>query len=353
MFDDYNDGVYVSRKEKHSRKKKSRYKKKEKIIKYSDVFIIRDMFRNIVYSSIRNIISMRDRVVEGLSSERIPVSLKLEIDQDYYTDFVVPKRDAKELSPFIVDLLKAYYYDESVRTVVDDYIYNNSVSSEALRQLDRIKAQHSRSVMTTSILEGQVNSARDHAEEGIPDYGMNSGSGSMDAALKERLDTLEKAIPDLTDKMEKMMEIVQSNANNSMMGMNPMMAMFQQFFMQQMMGGQAVPPNGVMGQGVPAQPYVAQQQPTYAPTPEPVPAPQPVASPVQETREAAPVQQPIAEAKQSVVSEPVVASTPMATETSSVSTIETATSTGGAEPTAPVKKKPSSFAKLSKSTQKD
>ena len=86
---------------------------------------------------------------------RIPVSLKVEDDGDFY-DFVLSLRDSKELSTFIVDLLKAYFDNKEIKEKVDTLLKIYNPFTDLKERLLKIQLEHSKAVMATSLLDNKI-----------------------------------------------------------------------------------------------------------------------------------------------------------------------------------------------------
>ena len=85
--------------------------------------------------------------------KRLPISLKFEdTSEDFYTDFIEPKKNDKELTTFITDLLKAYYYNDDIRMRVDSYIIDQNPYIKIHEQLQKITMQHKRHANAISML---------------------------------------------------------------------------------------------------------------------------------------------------------------------------------------------------------
>lgn len=85
--------------------------------------------------------------------KRLPISLKFEDTEEFYTDFIEPKKDDRELTSFIMDLLKAYYYNEDIRMMVDSYIIEQNPFIKIHEQLQKITMQHKRHTNAINMLK--------------------------------------------------------------------------------------------------------------------------------------------------------------------------------------------------------
>lgn len=84
--------------------------------------------------------------------KRLPISLKFEDTEEFYSDFIEQKKDDKELTSFIMDLLKAYYYNEDIRMMIDSYIIEQNPYIKIHEQLQKITMQHKRHANAISML---------------------------------------------------------------------------------------------------------------------------------------------------------------------------------------------------------
>lgn len=85
---------------------------------------------------------------------RLPVSLRIDDeDSDFYYGFIEEKKNARELSALIMNLLHVYYENEIVRGIVEEYIVNQSPFLKINEQLQRIALEHSNTSIYTSMLD--------------------------------------------------------------------------------------------------------------------------------------------------------------------------------------------------------
>ena len=158
-----------------------------------------------------------------MADVRIPVALKLDDESDVYKDLVLPLRTNKELQNFIVNLLVAYHENNTVQAVVDSALDEFNPFNEIHKNLERIHLNHAKRVM----LHNQLKNELDGMEEGLSsDFSDEGGSipvpllleGSMsseevqDSNILSRLEGLEKAIPVIDGKMDKLLSLLQSNS---------------------------------------------------------------------------------------------------------------------------------------------
>lgn len=91
--------------------------------------------------------------------ERIPVSLRLDTEAEYYTEVVAPLKSNRELSGFLVTVLKAYHASEDVRASLAPFLDENievvSTFERVLEAIDTISATHSKSAAITNMISDQ------------------------------------------------------------------------------------------------------------------------------------------------------------------------------------------------------
>lgn len=92
-----------------------------------------------------------------LSDRRIPISLKVPEDEFFY-DFIEPKRISKELSPFIYQILRAFYEDEVVKAAVKPHltVQNEDKLAFLNAELNRVAMEHSATIMETQVLQDEI-----------------------------------------------------------------------------------------------------------------------------------------------------------------------------------------------------
>lgn len=84
---------------------------------------------------------------------RLPISLRFDDEEsDFYYGFIEQKKNDRELSTLILDLLHVYFEDEGVRNRVDEYVLNKSPYMHIHAELERIALEHSRQRVSTSML---------------------------------------------------------------------------------------------------------------------------------------------------------------------------------------------------------
>lgn len=84
---------------------------------------------------------------------RLPISLRFDDeDSDFYYGFIEQKKNDRELSTLILDLLRVYYENEIVRNLVDEAIIRKSPYMAIHEELERIAFEHNRQKVSTSML---------------------------------------------------------------------------------------------------------------------------------------------------------------------------------------------------------
>ena len=97
---------------------------------------------------------------------RLPVSLRFDDDDtDFYYGFIEPKKNDRELSSLILDLLHVYHENEIVRDIVDEYVTSKSPYLHIHKELERIALEHSRNSVSASILGDFNDNARKKVSE--------------------------------------------------------------------------------------------------------------------------------------------------------------------------------------------
>lgn len=148
---------------------------------------------------------------------RIPVSLKVEDNGDFY-DFVLSLRDSKELSSFIIDLLKIYFDNKEVKDKVDAILNIYNPFTELKERLLKIQLEHSKAVMATNLLDNKIKSVVEKIEDNNGDdpsedlfndiknvYSLLDGE-SINVINKDdsMIETSETSVSDNEDKFSKL-----------------------------------------------------------------------------------------------------------------------------------------------------
>lgn len=95
---------------------------------------------------------------------RLPVSLRFDdSDTEFYCEFIEKKKNNRELSTLILDLLHVYHEDEEVQKKVDNYSVNQSPYLHIHEELQRIALEHNRQSISTSMLGDYTENERRRA----------------------------------------------------------------------------------------------------------------------------------------------------------------------------------------------
>lgn len=136
--------------------------------------------------------------------------LKVDINAEYVKNYLLDLKDSRQLSSTIIDMLKAYYEDEEVKRAYDNYVASNGPMAEIQKQLERIQLEHNKTVMTTSMLNNQVDQVKSQAETKHEDSVAQEDNKpvSVDPEILQRLEAIEKALPNITQLSEQMGKIL-------------------------------------------------------------------------------------------------------------------------------------------------
>lgn len=164
---------------------------------------------------------------------RIPVSLVFESESAFFQDFVMDLRENRTLSTLIVDLLKAYYEHNDIKSILDVAIISDSPMTEIQAQLERVKLEHQKNIFATSMLQQHTEASLSDVEFRVtqedstsssPTSSSESGlltgqvssappitspvSASPDTAVLSRLSALESTIPSIDRKLDDLMALM-------------------------------------------------------------------------------------------------------------------------------------------------
>lgn len=145
-------------------------------------------------------------------SIRVPVSLKFDTEAEFYNNFVLDLKENKQLSDFAVNMLKAYYEHDEVKAALAPYIESTNPFAEARLQLERIQLQHTKNIMTTTMMAQHTQSAivgmeqnislgETPKQEKVESLGAPSQPSQPQSDLEERLKMVEKALPTILDML--------------------------------------------------------------------------------------------------------------------------------------------------------
>lgn len=84
---------------------------------------------------------------------RLPISLRFDDDDsEFYEGFIEEKKNNRELSTLILDLLRVYYENEVVREIVENYRIENSPFLKIHAEINRIAMEHSKNTIATNMM---------------------------------------------------------------------------------------------------------------------------------------------------------------------------------------------------------
>lgn len=95
----------------------------------------------------------------------IPIRMIFNKGTALYKDLVAPLRNDRELRGFIEDLLAAYFEDESVRTLVDDYRKAHDPYLVISQHLQSINERINKTIAMTDMAKVEVDNAKKEAEK--------------------------------------------------------------------------------------------------------------------------------------------------------------------------------------------
>lgn len=99
----------------------------------------------------------RKAIYDENAIDRIPVCLKFEKDDEFYTEFVVPLRQNRELSSFIIKLLRTYYEKEAVSKAIDDVLEEESPFAAIRESIEKLADINIVNNMAISSMKGALN----------------------------------------------------------------------------------------------------------------------------------------------------------------------------------------------------
>lgn len=140
---------------------------------------------------------------------RLPISLRFDDeDADFYYGFIEQKKNDRELSTLILDLLYAYYDDKEIQSLVDTYIFNRNPYIEIQNQLNRIASEHSRHIQSASMLKDfTANEQKKVSEPPKQDTGQSNEENKQILALIQTVERMGKEI----DELKKGQTVVEHN----------------------------------------------------------------------------------------------------------------------------------------------
>lgn len=238
-----------------------------------------------------------------MQMERIPVSLKVDVDSEFYTDFFEGLKANRTLSSFIMTLLEAYFQDKSIKKAINSVISKTESSTSLREQLDRIERNNNQNIMTSNMLSDVARNTRGSLTELLnssvsPTLLLQQGGTGVEDTLNEQgvtntfnpnNQTQPDALTELTQLIQQQVNasIQQFEANQQQSNLLINQKLDQvSILLSQITNAQPVPvisqpiqqqPIQQPIQPIPVmvQPTVQPVQPQYAPQPQPQPQLQP------------------------------------------------------------------------------
>ena len=97
---------------------------------------------------------------------RLPISLRFDDeDSDFYYGFIEQKKNDRELSTLILDLLHVYYENPMVQNILDEYVTRKSPYMYIHEQLERIALEHNKQSISTSMLDDYTDNEKKKVSE--------------------------------------------------------------------------------------------------------------------------------------------------------------------------------------------
>lgn len=168
-----------------------------------------------------------------MGSIRIPVSLKFDVESDFYQNFILDMKENKTLASFIVDILQSYHENETVKVTVHKNMDSNNPYTEIYNQLDRIQLEHSKTLTNVSMLATHNQTAMEDMENNIAGFQDTATSSpepptpqiGMNNALLQRLEALEQTVnqvlPSIDSRLAQILDKPQSTTVASTTVSNP------------------------------------------------------------------------------------------------------------------------------------
>lgn len=151
----------------------------------------------------------RDGVEERFKC--IPVRVKVEVG-DFYYNLVEPLKESKELSTFIVNMLRAYYEDEDVANALNAYNERNNPLALMQAQLNNVMLNHQKSMAMLHNTKMTVDSASD---EIINQGGIGVDKKDEDERIRRIVsEELAKALSNIGVNVENKVITTESSKND-------------------------------------------------------------------------------------------------------------------------------------------
>ena len=107
----------------------------------------------------------RKPIIEENQLSRVAVCLKFDVNSDFYNELVVPLRRTRDLSTFIVKLLKTYYDESSVTEVVDEAMGESSPFASIRESLERIAEMNITNQMAINSVKNTLEAGKSVLDE--------------------------------------------------------------------------------------------------------------------------------------------------------------------------------------------
>ncbi len=151
---------------------------------------------------------------------RIPLSLRIEDENsDFYSSFIVAKRNNRELTDLILDLLRLYYDKDEIKLALEEYRSEKNPYAKVQADLQRIAQEHNKYNVAADILSDVSRNEKKKYEENL--------SKTSEEDEQEKLRLMEESIAvkvnekveeQVTTIMPKLVELIRKEVVNSMTG---------------------------------------------------------------------------------------------------------------------------------------
>lgn len=157
-------------------------------------------------------------LLQHVPSLRIPVSILIEKGTDFH-DFIMDLRANRSLSSLIVTLLKAYHEDRDIKTIFDVSLTSDDSLTEIKAQLERVRLEHNKNIMTTSMLGSRVSESLEdiskplnnkYTEGSQSTQNMQLLPSGVDSSILDRLSSLESILPKIDQKLNSILSSLSS-----------------------------------------------------------------------------------------------------------------------------------------------
>lgn len=135
--------------------------------------------------------------------------LPLDYESSLWLDFLKKLDESRALSAFIMDVLELYHNDEYVREVIKERMIEKAMNERHMTsvemRLEKINSLHMSNTNITSMLKGVIGQAYSGVKEPpkeLPSAEPVASLPEPDTGVNQRLDNLEKLLPELTTQMQ-------------------------------------------------------------------------------------------------------------------------------------------------------